>query len=405
MATLVRNQAHETGWLDEVLARVRALEPDIRARARETEDAGRVSADMMALLRATGALDLTKPRRFGGLELGPHALILLGHAIGRACGSTAWCASLANCNAWFASFWPIKAQEDIWGNDPAALVAGVAVPTGKVERVAGGYSVSGKFPFASNCDNSQWVFLSGALPAGDGGPAVTTWLMVPRDELEIDHASWRVSGLQGTGSKTVSRGTPLFVPAHRALSYDDVAANHTPGAADPANRMARFGYSTFGAAALVGPMLGMAQGALDWFVETMGAKVRAMLRSGTPLSVASSPFVQARIGAASAGIEAALALLLRDLAAAEATIAAGESLGTDQRVAVRRALGFAARQAVSVTNMLTEAAGASAAAIDTPIQRLWRDVNTAGRHVSLDPQAIEALVGQERLGIPLTGTY
>lgn len=395
----------ETGSLDDVLDRVRALVPDIRAEARRTEEAGRVSAEAMARLRETGALVLTKPGRFGGMELGPQALIRLGHELGRACGSTAWCASLANCNAWFGAFWPIEAQQDIWGGDIDALVAGVAVPTGRVERVEGGYRVSGKFPFASNCDNAQWIFLSGSMPAVGDGTAVTTWLMVPRDELEIDHMSWRVSGLQGTGSKTVSRETPLFVPEHRALSYEDVAANRTPGGKDPANRMARFGYSTFGAAALVGPMLGMAQGALDWFVEAMAAKARIMLRSGASLSAALSPFVQARIGAASAGLEAAMALLLRDLTAAEAAIDAGRQLDVEQRVGIRRALGFAARQAVLTTNLLAEAAGASAAGLDTPIQRLWRDVNAAGRHVSLDPQAIDAMVGQERLGLPVTGSY
>jgi 3-hydroxy-9,10-secoandrosta-1,3,5(10)-triene-9,17-dione monooxygenase len=189
------------------------------------------------------------------------------------------------------------------------------------------------------------------------------------------------------------------------LWFDDVAAGTVPGLSDPANRMARFGYPTFGAAALVGPMLGMAKGALDWFIEAMKSKLRVTLKPGAPLPAAASPFVQARIGAAATMIEAALALLTREFGHAEAKITAGEVLSITERVHLRGALGFAARQAVLATNLLAEASGGSAAAIDVPIQRFWRDVNAAGRHVSLDAQGLEALVGQERLGLPLLGIY
>jgi 3-hydroxy-9,10-secoandrosta-1,3,5(10)-triene-9,17-dione monooxygenase len=360
---------------------------------------------MIAMLHDAGALSLTKPRRFGGLELGPHALIRLGYELGQSCGSTAWCASLGNCNAWFAAFWPSEVQNEIWGRDPAALVAGVAVPTGRVERKPGGYGVSGTFPFASNCENSKWIFLSGVVPADGDSPAATAWFLVPSAELVIDQTSWHVSGLQGTGSKTILARDPVFVPAHRALWFDDVSAGTVPGLSDPANRMARFGYPTFGAAALVGPMLGMAKGALDWFAEAMRSKLRVTLKPGAPLPAAASPFVQARIGAAATMIEAALALLAKEFSAAESKIAAGEELSVAERVHIRGSLGFAARQAVSATNMLAEASGGSAADVNVPIQRFWRDVNAAARHVSLDTQGLEALVGQQRLGLPLLGIY
>jgi 3-hydroxy-9,10-secoandrosta-1,3,5(10)-triene-9,17-dione monooxygenase len=86
-------------------------------------------------------------------------------------------------------------------------------------------------------------------------------------------------------------------------------------------------------------------------------------------------------------------------------LSAGDELSVTERVQVRGALGFAARQAVLATNLLAEASGGSAAAVDVPIQHFWRDVNAAGRHVSLDIQGLEALVGQERLGLPLLGVY
>lgn len=405
MQAVASDSAMPADSLEDVLHRVRALAPQIRAAALQTENDRRVSTELMSALRETGALDLMRPHRFGGLELGPHALIRLGLEIGRSCGSTAWCASLSNCNAWFASFWPVETQAAIWGQNPDALVAGVAAPTGRVERVPNGYAISGAFPFASNCDNSEWIFVSAIVPADADEPAHTAWFMLPLAELTIDQSSWHVTGMQGTGSKTVRAAEPVFVPQARVIFYDDVVAGTTPGALLPGSTVARYGYSTFGAAALVGPMLGMAQGALDWFVETMKSKVRLSLRPGAPIPAGASPLIQARIGAASAMIDAAVALLLHDLQPAEAHAERGGTLDDETRVRIRRNFGFAAQQAIAATNLVAEAAGGSASAVDVPIQRFWRDVNAAGRHVSLDTQGINAMVGQERLGLPLMGSF
>ena len=60
------------------------------------------------------------------------------------------------------------------------------------------------------------------------------------------------------------------------------------GAEVPGNDQARFGYPTFGPTALVAPIVGMAQGALDAFTETArGAK--RMARPGVFEKVAESP--------------------------------------------------------------------------------------------------------------------
>jgi 3-hydroxy-9,10-secoandrosta-1,3,5(10)-triene-9,17-dione monooxygenase len=387
------------------VARARDLQPILRRRAKETEASRRVSAEATAELAHAGLLKLVKPKRFGGFEYGPSALLRVGFELGQACGSTAWCAMLANCNSWFASYWPLQAQIDVWGESPDALIAGTVVPTGQCERADGGYWVKGRWPWASNCENSNWLFVSAMLPEVNGAFPGAGWFLTPRESLSVDQTSWYVSGMQGTGSKVVFAEQPLFVPEHRVIGFSDIHAGTTPGRSIPGNLQAGFGFSTFGAVALVAPLLGMAQGALDWFAQAMQAKVRATMRPGAPVIAAHSPFTQERAGSASAAIDAAMALLLADLPALEAKVRAGETISVAERIRVRRDCGFAARQAVDAVNGLFEGAGASGADLDAPIQRFWRDANAAARHVSLDVQAINSVVGQNLFGLQPTGMF
>jgi 3-hydroxy-9,10-secoandrosta-1,3,5(10)-triene-9,17-dione monooxygenase len=391
--------------VDELAARARALQPILRERAKETEANRRVSAETTATLAAADLFKLVKPKRFGGFEYGPSAVLRVGFELGQACGSTAWCTMLGNVNSLFASYWPLEAQTDVWGAEPGNLLAGTVVPTGRCERTQGGYLISGRWPWASNCENSEWIFVSNMLPEVDGASPGPGWFLTPRSGLSVDQNSWHVSGMQGTGSKVVFSEQPVFVPEHRVIRFSDVVAGTTPGRAIPGNVQAGFTFGTFGAVSLVAPLLGMAQGALTWFVQAMQTKVRVGGRPGGPNLASQSPFVQERAGRASAAIDAAMALLLADLVSVETKIQAGETLAVADRIRIRRDCGFAARQAADAVNCLFEGTGASRADLDTPMQQFWRDANAAARHVSLDVQGINSLVGQHLFGLPLAGMY
>ncbi|MBN9085120.1 MAG: acyl-CoA dehydrogenase family protein [Rhizobiales bacterium] len=387
--------------MEEIIASASSFIPLLRQNARRTEEERRPPSDMMQQLGRAGLLKLCRPARFGGYEYEPSALLRLGFELGQGCGSTAWCASIANCNSWFLSYWPLQAQSDVWGENPDALVAGTVIPTGKCEAVEGGYKISGRWPFASNCENSNWHFVSAMLPDNQG----TGWFLAPARDFDIDQASWRVSGLQGTGSKTVYADNPFFVPTHRVIRFDDIADGSVPGAAIDDCLLPRFVFSTFGACALVGPLLGMAQGALKWFVEQMAAKQRATMRQGVSLNAAQNPFVQERAGAASAEIDAGMTFVLSEIERLETILRSGTLLSVEQRMSARRAIGFAAKQAVTAVDILMAGAGASSMDVEVPMQRHWRDIHAAAGHISLDTRSISMLVGQTLFGMTPMGPY
>src|SRR5215211_5199163 len=77
----------------EILTRIRKLAPEISARALSTEKARRVPVETMNALRDAD---------------------VIGFELGRACGSTGWCGTLAVCFGWMTAFFPLEAQQEVW---------------------------------------------------------------------------------------------------------------------------------------------------------------------------------------------------------------------------------------------------------------------------------------------------
>ncbi len=390
------------------LERARAIRPQLEEQALATETAGRVSAETTALLKQAGLLNLGQPARFGGAEWTPSQILRAGVEIGRGCGSTAWCMMIANMASLFVSNWPQEAQNDVWGTDPENLVCGVPIPIGGYRAVPGGYELQpGQWPYGSNSDNSEWFFLGGRRVDGEQGtPPEVGVMLLPRECVRIVDGSWNVTGLKGTGSKTIAVDEPRFVPAHRHLDFADVVSGRTPGRAIENNRLAKFNITTFGATGFVAPMLGMALGGLDWFAAKMKSKVKnKAFAGGPPGSVAQTSAAQFVVGETSAAIDAALLLLLDALETAENKLLADQEPSVRERIDVRRAFGFVAVQTSAAIQKLFENAGSGSTTLDSPLQRHWRDINMAARHVNLDTQVIYSLVGQERFGLELAGAY
>ena len=87
----------------------------------------------------------------------------------------------------------------------------------------------------------------------------------------------------------------------------------------------RFGFPTFGPTALVSPIVGMAQGALDVFTET-ARNGKRMARPGVFEKVAESPLTQSLIGQAAARIDAAQNLMVTSLREGQEIVRAGGTL-------------------------------------------------------------------------------
>src|SRR5579872_2074016 len=215
--------------LAELKARLARIRPEIEARAHATENACRVGEENMAALRAIGYFDIVKPVVFGGFEHDFDVLVELNIELAKSCASTAWVAGLLAAHQWLIASFDERTQRDVWGVNPDALACGSYAPACKAAVTEGGYRLSGRWSFASGCDNAQWALCAALVPLEtEDGKLAPAFLLVPASDYTIDD-TWNVVGLAGTGSKTLVL-IDVFVPAHRALSFAATTSGQTPGA-------------------------------------------------------------------------------------------------------------------------------------------------------------------------------
>jgi alkylation response protein AidB-like acyl-CoA dehydrogenase len=170
-----------------------------------------------------------EPKAFGGYEHDFDVLVDLTIELAKACASTAWVAGLLAAHQWLLASFPEEAQHDVWDRDPNAVLCGSYAPVAKAAAIPDGYRLSGRWSFASGCDNSSWSVCAALLPpSGERAAPAPAFLLVPADDYSIDD-TWQVIGLAGTGSKTIVLDD-VFVPAHRVLTFAETTSGRTPGA-------------------------------------------------------------------------------------------------------------------------------------------------------------------------------
>jgi alkylation response protein AidB-like acyl-CoA dehydrogenase len=388
---------------DELVEAARKLTQLLKERAGQTERDRQVSTDVIETIRDTGLFRLLQPKRFGGLEHGFSDFVRINLELGRGCGSTAWCVSIAIIHNWAVGLYPLEAQQEVW-DDPQSLVCGTYAPNGTCVPVSGGYKITGRWAFASNCDHSAWYIVGTIIPpAAEGRPPTPAWCLIPRKDARIDD-TWFSMGMAGTGSKTIAVDEPAFVPAHRILQVAAINSGEAPGSLVNANPLFKLTFTGAAPYTLCSVPVGIAAGALDDFLDIARMKM-ASQPGGPPRPMNELPQVQMAIADASVAVDAASTLLLRDTEAMEDGLRQARLPTVDERMTYRRDQSFAANQAAHATTALFEAMGANAGDLASPIQRAWRDTHFIARHMSLAWPTTGAMYGQHRLGVKPRGTF
>ncbi len=389
---------------DELLRRAAELRPLVRKRAQQTEQERRVSTEVTDALKQAGLYRAVQPRRFGGYELDLDELRQLAFEVGQGCASTGWCFGLGAANSWIVGMFPGEAQADVWDSAPDTLVAACIAPTGKATPVPGGYQLRGRWGFASNCDNSEWMSLGAMVDAGDGKPPRPMFLLVPAGQYQVID-NWHTVGLAGTGSKDIAIESDTFVPEHRVVSFADVLEQQAPGCQVNDGALYRIPFLSGFPPMLANPAVAALRGAIDEFVESVGTRATrgAFVAGGSTL--AQFGHVQSAVAEAEAAVDAAQLLLQRDLRAATQLAADGGKLSMQQRIEFRRGHAYAVRLCVNAINGLYDVVGGTGIHLDSGIQRAWRDINAVAHHISVNWNAVSTMYGQMRLGLPPRGQY
>ncbi|HKT20057.1 MAG TPA: acyl-CoA dehydrogenase family protein [Stellaceae bacterium] len=378
----------------ELAERARAMVPVLRARAIETEKLRRLPDETVAALQETQLFRLFQPARYGGIEAPFRTFVEIGAMLGRGCGSTSWVFNNLVVHNWMLGYWPEEAQDRIWKAAPSALIGSSFVfPAGQAEKVAGGFRLTGRWPFSSGVDPSDWLMLAAHVAGDKGAEPEPRFFLVPRgDWTAIDN--WHAMGLAGTGSKDVAVDH-VFVPEPLSLPAALGKGGPHPGSA--ANRGALYKLAWYALFGFVNgaTALGIAQGAAEEFTDA----TRARIATASGRHVADFATMQLRVAEAATLVDAAETLMLKDCDEAMAIAEAGRLASEAEKVRWRRDGAFAVRMSVRAVDILFAGAGGSAIVETHPLQRALRDAHAAQGHIGLNWDVNGTMYGRVALGL------
>jgi alkylation response protein AidB-like acyl-CoA dehydrogenase len=233
---------------------------------------------------------------------------------------------------------------------------------------------------------------------------VPAFLLVPATGYTIDD-DWDVVGLAGTGSKTLLLDG-VVVPPHRVLAFKDATTGNTPGAALYADApLFNIPLLSGIPACLASTAVGAAKGALASYLESVSGRVTRGAVAGGNRRMMELPTIQLRVAEATANVDAAREILLRDVAQAEDIAGRTKPFPLDQRLKCRRGQAFAVRLAIQAVEALNASTGGLGLQMSNPVQRAWRDANAVGRHISMNWDTVGTMTGQHLFGLEPQGQY
>jgi 3-hydroxy-9,10-secoandrosta-1,3,5(10)-triene-9,17-dione monooxygenase len=369
------------------LDRARAIVPRLAERAPAAAAARRLPRETIAEYHAAGILRILQPRRFGGQQGRFSLFSRIVEELTYGCASSAWVYAVLAEHQWIIAQYPEEAQIDVWGDDPKAVASSSLAPRAPAKRVAGGWRLSGRFPFSSGCDYAQWAIL-GAFLGEMGDPRHIAYLLAPLAEVEIVD-DWQVLGLAGTGSKSLVLHD-VFIPEHRCVMVSDLFAGTPPGAlVHPEYPVLRAPRGFLVSYSLPPVAIALGRRALDIACAALAGRVS---RGVTKL--AESEVVQMAIGEAAAAIDVATMLLHTGRESSTAAVSSGRKITEAEALRARRDMVFAQHQVSWALDRLCELNGARWVYDSDQLGAIRRDVMTILTHHAASRQAAMAPYGR-----------
>lgn len=372
-----------------LLSRVRALSPLVERCSEANEERGTLSPEVVDALHEAGAFRMLVPAALGGLELAAGEAYEVVEEASRADGATGWSLMAgAIYLAVAAAYLPEEGAAAVMAG-PRSVAAGQVAPLGVATRADGGWSVEGRFSFASGGLHSTW-FYGGFLEQRDGKtvmlenglPSVIVGLF-PAEAVE-PLGNWDVVGLIGTGS--IDYRVPPQVVAD---TFTFPLFGSLPRRGHPRLRMGLAGLTCIGHCAFA---TGVARRALDEVAEL----ARSKRRLGRPTMV-DDPLFQAAFARAEGVLAAARAFSLSAIEALEQA-AVTDTVTLERRAMARLASSHTAEAALEVAGVAFRFSGSAGLRNGSALQRCYRDLSAGEQHVFTDSNSFRD-AGRLLLGV------
>lgn len=370
---------------DQLWSKAEQLIPKLKERAPKCEELRRLPDETLRDFHDAQLFRIHQPKRVGGAELEFAAVVTYGALFARACASTAWNWVNFAAHHMMLGMFPPQAQDAIWGSSVDALIASSFVfPAGKARKVQDGYVLSGRWPFSSGVDPSEWNMLAGLARLDDNLPPEQRIFLVPRSGYKVLD-TWRAGGLRGTGSNDVEVNE-VFVPEHMTLAVADTKGGPTPGSAVNPGMLFQLPVFALFPYMLSGVALGIAEGLIESYQPAAGKMTGAR--------VAEIQSTQIRLAEATAYARISRLVQLANCREAEEKL---PDMKTKARYRLEGA--YAVDWAVRAVDVMFGLYGAGGLYESGPVARAFRDGHAVKQHFSFNTDIAGTTYGRVALGL------
>ncbi len=379
---------------DDLVARVHALGDLISNNAEEGEAKRRTPESSIEAFTQAELFKISVPRRYGGYETSMKTMMDVAAAVAEYDGGQSWTVSLINACNWIACLFPIKAQDEIWGENPDARVSGVFAPSSTSKKVEGGWRITGKWFYNSGGLHTEWAVLGFPETNEAGETLGVGFALIPRSDLELLD-TWYTVGMKASGSNCLV-ANDVFVPEYRTISGAEVNEGRNRNELSEHELFYQSAFMPLLILILIAPQLGLCRAALKIALE--GAETKGVHGTTYKRQVDSVAF-QMRMAKAAILVDTAHLHAKRSTEDIDNAAQKGEYPPFFIRARIQADCGLVAEKAREAIDMCISAHGAGSFAENHPMQRIWRDSNISGRHAFINSDARFETFGKALLGV------
>lgn len=345
----------------------KTLSDEIRSVAVEAEAEKDLHEKQLAIIRRQNWLNMYVPKVFGGLELSLPEILKVEECISWADGSTGWVVTLCSGAAWFIGFLDPILTNVVFSNKHVCI-AGSGAVTGTATRFSDSYEISGYWKHATGSlhataftVNCQILENGVAAQNIDGTPVVQSFLLMP-DEVSI-HKTWHGMGMVATGTHAMEV-KHVRVPLNRVFLID-------PQQAKLKHDIYQFPFLQLAETTLAVNLSGMAYRFMELSEEIFNART---------VNIAQQKILQNKLETEKGKLNSVRQEFYTTVNVAWESLTQKKDISLTLLSAasnISLALSNCSRQVVTE---LYPHIGLFAADTRTEINRVWRNIHTAGQH-------------------------
>ena len=372
---------------------VRELAPKIRAARDEIEEGRRLPLHIVGQMQRAGVFRMAMPRAWGGSELNLLSQLRVIEALSIADASAGWCAMIGTDGGYLTAYIDQTVAREMYA-DVDAVTAATLAPPGKAVKTKDGFTVNGRWPFASGCQHASWFIGHFAVFDGDtprlqpDGVPEARCGFIPADECEIID-TWTTNGLRGSGSHDWAV-KDCYIPEERTFNL----AAPTLYRGGPLYTLPNL--LLYKAPAVV---LGIARGAIDDFVALASNKPMTFKSPSAGKAILrDEPYAQSSVAQAEAMVSSARGFVFEAVGDMWNTLLRGDFPTLKQRARARLAMVHASTACTQAVELLYKANGGSSVYTGHTLDRRLRDIQTANQHTVVSLKTWE-VTGRVLLGL------